>query len=216
MHSFLFFLFWGSLGLAIFAIALTLFVPKYRKQLTQSNRATLEARYATEIAAGTAIIIPKDLSSLKKFIFSIACAGVSIVLFQQLRNYLSVLDQTCTEIKGWNSLIIYFGIVFILSWFGALFLLTTTYQNYQGIIQDGFTPSRKTKFFHDRIAFQLTKKRKMKEQLRLILSLICCIYLFSVPLQLTYILLSISEHKPTSVYELNQFLQNVCLDNLKE
>ncbi len=217
MYHFLFFLFWGSLGLAILAVLLTLFVPKYRKQLKiQSQRVTLEERYAKELAAGTAVIIPKDPAEFKKLVFLIIFGGIFVLVFQKFKIYVNSLQQTCTTIEGWNSLIFFLGSIFIVLGIPMLFFLWTRYKNYKEIIEDGFVPSRKSKESVDRISFKLTKWLKIKEQLRLIGFITCSIFLMSSPLLILQIFMNTPTHKITSIYVLNEHLQTACLTNLKK
>lgn len=217
MYHFLFFLFWGSLGLAILAIALTLFVPKYRKQLKiQSQRATLEERYAKEIASGEAVIISKDPTALKKLIFLIACGGILVLLIQKFKLYISSLQQTCTDVYGWNSIFVHIAGLSTVGSILLLIVIVSMYKDYQKIINDGYTPSRKSKQPQDRIAFKLTKRLKIKEQLRLVVFVIGCIFIMSMPFQILHILVNISPKKSISIYELNDHLQKSCLDDLKK
>lgn len=218
MDHFLFFLFWGSLGLAILAIALTLFNPKYRKELLtiKSTRATLEERYAKEIAAGTAVIIPKDPAEFKKLVFLMIFGGIFVLVFQKYMIYINSLQQTCTTVEGWNSLIFFLGSIFIVLGIPMLFFLWTRYKNYKEIIEDGFVPSRKSKESVDRISFKLTKWLKIREQLRLIGGATCCIILMFSPLLMLYTITNSPTHKITSIYALNDRLQKACLANLKK
>lgn len=213
MHTSLFILFWGSLVLATLAIALHLLIPKYRKQLKiQSIRASLEERYSKEIAAGTAVIIPRHPKMLKVFLLQIAFAAVLVITLKQLKT----LDQTCTGLAGWHSIFIYLGMITIVSLGGSLILLITSYLSYQRSLQDGFVPSRQTKAFHDRISFQLTKQRKIKEQLKLTVFFILCILLICIPFQMLNIFMNIPNPKPSSIYELNEILQKTSLENLEK
>ncbi len=213
-----YFLFWGSLGLAILAIALILFVPKHRKQLLkiQTTTATLEERYAKELAAGTAVIIPKDPTALKKLIFLMICGGVLIIIFQRFKTYTSSLQQSCASVDGWNGLIVFLGGVFSVGGILCLSIMLYTYKNYKEIIEDGYAPSRKNKEIHDRISFKLTKWLKLKEQLRLTILVSTCIFYISSPILLLQILMNTPTHKITSIYEFNDRLQKSCLDDLKE
>jgi hypothetical protein len=208
MHNYFWSYVLGAIGFAI----LVFMIPMYRQQLAKS-KLPLEQRYVKEIANGEAIIIPKDPAALKKLIFMVASAGIFVVLFQRFKTYISSLEQTCTDVGGWNSLFVYLGGISIVGSILLLIAIMSMYKSYQEIIKDGYAPSRKSKEFQDRIAFKLTKRLKIKEQLRLVISLIFCIFLMSVPFQILHILMNIPKHKPTSIYELNDLLQKVCLED---
>ncbi len=217
MDHFLSLFFWSSIGLAILAVVLALFDPKYRKQFKiQSTRATLQESFAKEIAAGTAVFIPKDPAEFKKSIFIIACGGVFVLIFQKFKIYVDSLQQTCTAIGGWNSLIFFLGTIFIVGGLLMLCLIVKMYKDYKEIIKDGFVPSRKSKASVDRISFKLTKWLKIREQLRLIGFITCSIFLMSSPLLILQIFMNTPTHKITSIYVLNEHLQTACLTNLKK
>ncbi len=217
MYHFLFFLFWGSLSLAGLAILLTLFVPKYRKQLKiQSTRTTLEERYAKEIAAGTAVIIPKDPTEFKKLILMFGCAAIFVVLFQWFKNYTSSLMQTCATIGEWNSSFVFLGVIFFIGGILLLFITLFSYKYYKEIMEDGYAPSRKNKDIHDRISFKLTKWRRLKEQFRLITSIAFCILFISSPILLLQANLNTPIYKFNYIHILNDHLQQACLANLKK
>jgi hypothetical protein len=211
MHNY----FWSYVLGAIGLVLLVVMIPKYRQQLTKS-KLPLEQRYAKEIANGDAVIIQKDPTALKKIIFMIACSGIFVVLFQKFKTYISSLEQTCTDLAGWNSLFVYLGGISIVGSIVLLIAIMSMYRDYQEIIKDGYVPVRKSKQHQDHIAFKLTKKLKIKEQLRIAVLIIGCILLMSTPFEIIHILLNISPTKPISMYELNYHLQKVCLDNLKK
>ncbi len=147
MHNY----FWSYALGAIGLVLLVWMIPKYRQQLAKS-KLPLEQRYAKEIANGEAVIVPKDPASLKKLIFMIACGGIFVVLFQKFKTYISSLESTCTDVAGWNSLIIYLGSISIVGSIVLLIAIISSYRDYQEIIKDGYVPARKSKQHQDRIA----------------------------------------------------------------
>ena len=211
MHNY----FWSYVLAAIGLVLLVMMIPKYRQQLTKS-KLPLEQRYAKEIANGDAVIIPRDPAALKKLIFMIACSGIFVVLFQKFKTYISSLEQTCTDVAGWNSLFVYLGGISIVGSIVLIIAIMSMYRDYQEIIKDGYAPPRTSKQFQNRMAFKLTKRLKIKEQLRMVVLVIGCILFISMPFQIIHILVNISPTKPISIYELNDHLQKSCLDGLKK
>jgi len=210
MHNYFWFYVLGTIGIAL----LVFMLPMFRQQLAKSNL-PLEQRYAKEIANGEAVIIPKDPAALKKLVQILISAGIFILLFQEFRTYISFLYQTCTRIGIWDVFLIYLAIVSCLICIGSLLGIIFYYKSYKKILLSGYFPSLESRYFRNRIAFKLTKKIKIKEQLKLAVSVIACIYIMTSPFQILYIILYPPSHQSMTLHDLNKGLHEVCLDDLK-
>ncbi|GAC1375097.1 MAG: hypothetical protein NVSMB40_12720 [Aquirhabdus sp.] len=98
---------------------------------------------------------------------------------------------------------------------GSLVGIHSYYKSYKQILKSGYFPSLESKHLQNQIAFKLTKKIKIKEQLKLAISVIACIYIISVPFQILYIILDTPSHQSMTLHDLNEGLHQVCLDKLK-
>ena len=89
-------------GLGIALLIFLLLIPKLRRAYLNS-KSPLAERYAADIRAGRAIIIPEDPRRKIKAVIYVGLLIPLVLLERQCHHYIAQLDQTCAGFYGWNS-----------------------------------------------------------------------------------------------------------------
>lgn len=206
MHNYLLPALLGLAGLTL----LILTIYKYRNE-----NLPLEQRYAKEITAGTAIIIPKYHHHKKKKLLLLIILLATLLSYREFYQYIKYLNQNCTTIYGWDSSVVGFGVYFFTIYIGTLTFLSVSYYQYKKMLKDGFVPPKDILHLQDQISLKLTKKILIKERIKLTVLTLMSLFLFSSPFLMMHTF-SVTAHHHISLLELNEALKKACLNDLNK
>jgi hypothetical protein len=224
-------LLFGSLFIAVLALALYVLIPSIRegeKKVVAFRNRPLDVRYAKEIASGEVVIREFDQQkSRRRLLFMVLAAGLFVVVHKQFQIYINHMGETCAQLWGWNYFFVNMTYYSFIGIFVAGILMFICIKDYREALKDGYFPPRKSHDFSKiKISNRITKKIKLIMQFQVMICGVLSVLVLSIPVNITLILIKVPNQNSSalsglngyfqSLSELNSLLQKVCVHDLKQ
>lgn len=201
-------------GFGIALLVLLLLTPYLRRVYLNAKRPLAE-RYADDINAGRAIIVPADPRRKIKAVIYVALGTTFILLQRQLNLYIAQLDQTCVGFYGWNSWFLRMGNFYAFIYIFIIYFFIIIVRRHRQVFRDGYAPQWPYNTDKAHIAFKLTPKLKLKWRLELCLLTIACVVCWLSPfLELHIFHFTINSTTLQQFHTFNDRLQADCRKDL--
>jgi len=204
-------------GLGIALLIFLLLIPKLRQAYLNSKRPLAE-RYADDLSAGRAIIIPANPSNKIKAVIQVVALGTAFLLLRrQLHLYIAHMEQTCAGFYGWNSVFFVFGSYFTMVYIVFAWMFIIILRRHRQVFRDGYAPLWPYDTNKAHIAFKLTPKIKLKWHLQLGFTTIVLIYCLLAPFFMLHASRFTLDHTlPQQLHTFNDRLQADCRKDLHQ